>query len=97
MKNNLVKVGIAIMVIAAISAVFALYHALDNKCTNAKGVGMNNIVDFGAVGDGVTDDSAAIRAAHAEANEKGLAVLGNPDATYYIGAIDLKEAIEVAK
>ena len=44
--------------------------------------------DYGAVGDGVTDDSAAIRAAHTEANEKGLAVLGNPDATYYIGAID---------
>ena len=44
--------------------------------------------DFGAVGDGVTDDSVAIRAAHAEANEKGLAVLGNPNSTYYIGAID---------
>ena len=44
--------------------------------------------DFGAVGDGVTDDSAAIRAAHNAANESGLSVLGNANATYYIGALD---------
>ena len=43
--------------------------------------------DFGAVGDGVTDDADAIRAAHEAANECGLTVIGRSDATYYIGPI----------
>lgn len=41
--------------------------------------------DFGAVGDGLTDDSAAIRATHEAANASGAPVLGRSDATYYIG------------
>ena len=43
--------------------------------------------NFGAVGDGVTDDSAAIRAAHNVANSTGLPVVARSGATYYIGAI----------
>ena len=43
--------------------------------------------DFGAVGDGVTDDSDAIRAAHEAANECGLPVRAKSSATYYIGPI----------
>ena len=43
---------------------------------------------FGAVGDGVTDDSDAIRAAHNYANANGLPVYGNPDATYDIGVLE---------
>jgi hypothetical protein len=39
----------------------------------------------GAVGDGVTDDFEAIIKAHAAANEKGLPVRADADATYYIG------------
>lgn len=41
--------------------------------------------DFGAVGDGTTDDMAAIVATHAYANERGLRVRADDDATYYIG------------
>ena len=41
--------------------------------------------EFGAVGDGKTDDQDAIVAAHAAANEKGLPVKAGNDRTYYIG------------
>jgi hypothetical protein len=40
--------------------------------------------DFGAVGDGVTDDFGAIYKAHEFANENKLKVLGTPGKTYYI-------------
>ena len=42
--------------------------------------------DFGAVGDGVTDDFDAIIAAHEYANAHSLRVEADKDATYYIGA-----------
>lgn len=41
--------------------------------------------DFGAVGDGKTDDQAAIVAAHAMANQLRLPVRARDDAVYYIG------------
>ena len=44
-----------------------------------------NYEDFGAVGDGVTDDFDAIFAAHKYANENGLEVKTKSDATYYVG------------
>ena len=44
--------------------------------------------DFGAVGDGVTDDVAAIRKTHEYANENGLDVVCKGAHTYYIGAME---------
>ncbi|MCL2058533.1 MAG: hypothetical protein FWH01_05670 [Oscillospiraceae bacterium] len=41
--------------------------------------------DFGAAGDGRTDDFHAIQKAHAYANERCLTVKANPAKTYYIG------------
>lgn len=41
--------------------------------------------EFGAVGDGVTDDLPAICRAHDYANERGLPVKSKPDATYHLG------------
>lgn len=41
--------------------------------------------EFGAVGDGVTDDFDAIIACHEEANKTGATVKAKDDATYYIG------------
>lgn len=40
---------------------------------------------YGAVGDGVTDDFAAIRAAHAYANANGLTVYADEGKKYYLG------------
>jgi len=44
--------------------------------------------DFGAKGDGKTDDQAAIAQAHQFANERGLPVKANDTSTYYIGGGD---------
>lgn len=41
--------------------------------------------DFGAVGDGKTDDQEAIVKAHAAANERGIPVRAGDGKTYYIG------------
>lgn len=50
--------------------------------------------DFGAVGDGVTDDMEAICAAHDYANSHQLTVKSRPDAEYYIGSRALTAFIE---
>lgn len=50
-----------------------------------KTAGMVRYSDFGARGDGKTDDMNAIAAAHAFANQKGLSVRADDEATYYIG------------
>jgi hypothetical protein len=49
---------------------------------------------FGAAGDGKTDDSDAIAKAHAFANEHGLRVRADDEATYYIGGKDRTAVIE---
>ena len=50
-----------------------------------KAIGLVRYSDFGASGDGKTDDIDAIAAAHAFANQHGLLVKADEGATYYIG------------
>ncbi|MDP4995705.1 MAG: hypothetical protein NWQ16_05740 [Akkermansiaceae bacterium] len=50
--------------------------------------------DFGALGDGETDDIGAIAKAHEFANEKGLRVEANDKATYFIGGRDMTVVIQ---
>ena len=49
--------------------------------------GVVHYEDFGARGDGVTDDQPAIARAHAYANKHNLPVKAAPDAKYYIGGV----------
>ena len=61
------------------------------KITNLEELNESTFVtyeQFGAVGDGVSDDSEAMRKAHDYANSKGLTVLGKRDAKYRIGAVE---------
>ena len=63
----------------------------DSKALN--GIAYVTYEQFGAIGDGVADDSAAIRAAHDHANSIGAPVLGRADAKYRIGL--LERSIEI--
>lgn len=54
--------------------------------------------DFGAVGDGITNDYFAMKAAHKYANENGLAVKGEPGDSYLISDKEIDgvaESIEI--
>jgi len=50
--------------------------------------------DFGAKGDGKTDDAEAIARAHAYANENKLKVKADPEATYYISGKECTAIIQ---
>ncbi len=50
--------------------------------------------DFGAKGDGVTDDLEAIVNTHSYANENGLSVLACETATYYIGGKNMTATVK---
>ncbi|MBO5762419.1 MAG: hypothetical protein J6R85_00980 [Lentisphaeria bacterium] len=50
--------------------------------------------DFGAKGDGKTNDHEAIRLAHEYANKNNLPVRANDKATYYIGAMSASAVIQ---
>lgn len=52
--------------------------------------------DFGAVGDGVTDDFEAIWRAHEYANEKGLPIVTDDGKTYYVHETRIDGAVREA-
>src|SRR5690606_16023256 len=60
-------------------------HVSEKDLLKFKANGHIRYGDFGAKGDGKTDDIDAIAAAHAVANQKGLPVKADQGATYYIG------------
>ena len=59
-----------------------------------KDIGSVRYSDFGAKGDGKTDDIDAIAAAHAFANQQGLLVKADDGATYYIGGKERTAVIQ---
>ena len=62
----------------------------------ARDIGVLYYEDFGAVGDGKTDDFKAMYDTHVCANEGGQTVKGNPNATYYIKDTQIPQAGGVA-
>ncbi|MFX4226643.1 MAG: right-handed parallel beta-helix repeat-containing protein [Porticoccaceae bacterium] len=56
--------------------------------------GFVRYADFGASGDGTTDDIDAIAAAHAFANQQDLPVKADEEATYYIGGKERTAVIQ---
>jgi hypothetical protein len=62
-----------------------LINVSPKDVNNFKNKGFVRYSDFGAKGDGKTDDIDAIAAAHAFANQQGLPVKADEGATYYIG------------
>ncbi len=59
-----------------------------------KAAGLVHYRDFGATGDGKTDDMDAIAAAHAFANQHSLPVKADEGATYYIGGKERTAVIQ---
>ena len=55
------------------------------KMADQKNIKTVTYEQFGAVGDGVSDDFAAMMAAHEYANENGCTVMATKGKTYYIG------------
>ncbi len=62
-----------------------LVNVSPEDVTKFKTIGSILYSDFGAKGDGKTDDIDAIAATHAFANQQGLVVKADEGATYYIG------------
>lgn len=72
----------------------ALYVKLSpREALKLKKKGFVRYKDFGAIGDGKTDDMNAILSAHEFANQHQLPVKADKGATYYIGGKDLTAVI----
>jgi len=54
-----------------------------------------NVLDYGATGDGVTDDTVAIQAAITAVNAEGGGIVYIPVGTYIVGALTMKTKVRI--
>lgn len=71
-------------------------NTLPENVIKLKAFGVVHYADFGAKGDGKTDDIDAISATHEFANEHGLLVKADEGATYYIGGKERTAIIQTS-
>ncbi|MBE6645552.1 MAG: hypothetical protein E7612_09310 [Ruminococcaceae bacterium] len=89
-KRLIISCGYDSMLESAVSEFVARFITLGKNEVNFMGKVFNKDIsvlyyeDFGAVGDGVTDDYKAIYLTHEAANESGQTVRARDGATYYI-------------
>ncbi len=82
------------LLLTMVSCAVLLVCAFEPSLVRAGGAtGVVRYEDFGAKGDGKTDDHPAIVRAHAYANEHGLPVTAKNEATYYIGGTSNSTAV----
>ena len=82
-ENTKMKTHVQLIIATFIIVSFAQFTLAESESKN-----VIHYKDYGAVGDGVTDDFDAIIKAHNAANEAGSRVSADPGATYYIGGAD---------
>ncbi len=73
---------------------FPLIAQSPENISRLKEKGIVSYKDFGAAGDGITDDIEAIFATHEFANAHGLKVVAEDDAIYFIGGKNLSAIIK---
>lgn len=76
-----------VYVLRQVQGTSGIYASMCSRCSELEDISVITYEKYGAVGDGVTDDAAAIRKAHDAANYYGLPVEATAGATYYIGTI----------
>lgn len=75
-------------------AVIAIHLAMLGAAWGQPAIKAVTYEEFGAVGDGVTDDMSAIQKAHEHANKEGLPVHSKPGAIYHLGQKALTAVIQ---
>lgn len=84
MKHAFLTIFLLTIVPLAKSQISNAQNVSPKLATKLRAAGVVHYKDFGAKGDGKTDDMEAIAATHAFANANGLTVKADDGATYYI-------------
>lgn len=83
-RRNPIRGLLLLVLLGAVAGAAPLFAATEKK-RNVPTDRPVSYEEFGAIGDGVTDDLPAIVEAHAFANAHDLPVATRPDATYHLG------------
>lgn len=94
LENTVITIGKNKTRVSSNSDGKLLVQVSNSDLKKFKAKGMVSYSSFGAKGDGKTDDIDAIAATHAVANQEGLSVKADENATYYISGKDRPAVIQ---